>query len=150
MLFAAPIRYNRSQNQFEVLVSENINSKSLINVHIQRNEQTDIAFERLKQKLNQFIDVSDSEEVFKGYMYDIRQTDNAWIEAISYLFFTEIDDELEAADQESDLKWKKLDPSLINNLSTSQSTILRECLLKIKQSQRPDDDMIDSILKKTG
>ena len=149
MLYLAPIRYNKEEQQLEVLLNTEKNSNSLINVHFRRNESLSSAIERAKEKLNFNVLEYSLDEVYEGYLYDLRQTDNAWVEAKSYLLFDNNEIEI-IYDIMPGMDWKTVSPNLINNLYSSQGNILRECVQFIFNAKSVEKEFVAEILNKTG
>jgi hypothetical protein len=149
MLYLALIRYNKEERQLEVLLNTEKNNNSLINVHFRRNESLSSAIERTKEKLNFNVLDYSLDEVHEGYLYDLRQTDNAWVEAKSYLLFDNSEIEL-IHDIAPGMEWKTVSPSLINNMYSSQGNILRECVQYIFNEKSVEKEFVAEILNKTG
>ena len=150
MILAAPIRFNPDQEELEVLLEVKSSSVSLVNVHIRRDETEEETLERLEMKLALAGQANPLEKVSTSYLYDLRQTDNAWVEAKSVLSFQKSSEKPKANVEKSGLEWKTLSPELINNLYSSEGNILRECLQYILDTQQIAKELIQRILKKTG
>jgi hypothetical protein len=150
MLFVAPIRYHEGDDELEVLLKSESDQLSVISVHFRRNETIENAMERAKSKLGFDLDDFLIDEVREGYLYDPRQTDNAWVESKSFLLFSKnlVMDEIR--ENAPGLDWKVIDPRLINTLYSSQGNILRECVQYIYDTKNVKEKFVARLLQKTG
>ncbi|MFT5436541.1 MAG: hypothetical protein ACI840_001189 [Ulvibacter sp.] len=150
MLFVAPIRYREGDDEFEVLLNSESDQLSLTSVHFRRNESIENAMKRAKFKLGFDLDGFLIDEVREGYLYDPRQTDNAWVEAKSFLLFSKVEGVDEIKEVAPGLDWKVIDPRLINTLYSSQGNILRECVQYIHDTKNIKEKFVVRLLQKTG
>jgi ADP-ribose pyrophosphatase len=73
-------------------------------------------------------------EIFKGYIDDPRNTDNAWMESVAYNFHDETGDivgnmKLNAGDDARNVKWIEINSSM--KLYASHSNIVKEVAEKL-------------------
>lgn len=89
--------------------------------------------EKLEEKLNVFF--SKGEEIYRGYVDDPRNTDNAWMETVVYLFHDDTGDiigqfNLQAGDDAAKVQWTDISSDL--QLYASHKDFLHKVSLKLK------------------
>jgi hypothetical protein len=89
-------------------------------------------------------------EIHKGFLYDPRQTDNAWVEVKAFLLYGKDEVDLEGVEGEGAKIWKTLDHVMINNLHSSHGYIVRKALQYLYDESWNKDDIVFNILDKTG
>jgi ADP-ribose pyrophosphatase len=149
-IFMVPLRYNRQTEQIEVFLQLQDDSQELLDVHLRRNESLDAALSRARDKLPLSVKEYEIIGIHEGYLYDSRQTDNAWIEAKAFLLFKEMNDSDDGYSLESKFNWKILESSLINGLHSSYATLLREALEHILKEKLAAEAPVKKLLDKTG
>merc|ERR1712126_626715 len=81
-----------------------------------------------KEQINKFFEEA-GKEVFKGYVYDPRNTDNSWIETMAYNFHDETGEitkhfRLAAGDDANAVRWMRVDRNL--DLYASHNDLLKK------------------------
>ncbi|TNE47701.1 MAG: hypothetical protein EP344_19430 [Bacteroidetes bacterium] len=150
MIYLVPIRYDASSQQLEILTQSEQEDVQLISVHIRRDEDFTVALGRAKAKLNIPIADLNIQEIHQGYLYDPRQTDNAWIEARAYLILIKEEKGVKYKGVDERLIWKTVDPALINNLYSSYAFLLRKGIQYMLDNNLADQSLLMNILEKTG
>lgn len=68
-------------------------------------------------------------QVTEGYTYDLRQTDNAWVEMRAFMILAEDAPTLMSAGGDFDeIKWRSLDAEMVNRFPSDQARLIRECI----------------------
>ncbi|MCB2205994.1 phosphotransferase [bacterium] len=88
--------------------------------------------------------------LYQDYLYDARQTDNAWIYAYGFLLHTESETSVQSYKPWCTLRWTELTPELINRFSTGKAAILRSAVESLLQSGRVKEEIAMEILRKSG
>ncbi len=145
MLFFCPIFYNEKLNQLECLVNPVENEQDIIGIHFRRGEVFEEAMERAEAKMGISLDHHYSRQLFKGYFYDYRQTDNAWVDAKAYLIYLE-----DLIHKTTGFQWKPLNHRLINSMHPSYAGLLRSALKHLQEENILQSEIISTILEKTG
>jgi ADP-ribose pyrophosphatase len=148
MVFLTPIFYDAELNQLELLLSFHKDDPELICTHLRRDEPLEEAVRRAKSKIELPSSSYQTHEVHTGYLYDPRQTDNAWVEAKSYLLF--VNKEAFQKTGTGETFWKELDHRLVNNLYSSQGYVLRKAVQYIHDQDLVTTAVIRKLLEKTG
>lgn len=87
----------------------------------------------------------------EGYLYDARQTDHAWIHAISYHFHLAGEQpELRSTVPGGVLKWTPLTAELINEFPSGTAAMLRKAVAALQASNAIDGAAAALLLKHTG
>ena len=92
---------------------------------------------------------NESFEVFTGYVYDPRQTDNAWVDGKTHLLFLNEKD-IAKTDPKSNASWHTLNDELINKLYSTNSFLLRKGLQYLVNNNIVQEEIIAPILEKSG
>ena len=146
MVFLCPIRLNSKIGKLEILVLNEGETTDIICGHLRRGESGPDALKRVIDKVG-LADSNAKEEIFSGYLYDPRQTDNAWVDAKAYLmFFNESDVEVNS-DQ---VYWRILDDKFINGLHPSYSGFVRKAIQDLYDREVLTEQFVIDILEKTG
>ncbi|MHA1917104.1 MAG: hypothetical protein ACTSUV_02185 [Candidatus Ranarchaeia archaeon] len=145
-------RINSASNQFEILLEvAHDNSFKIPENNVNYNESFDNAVTRIGNDVGLDISIDKSSVLNIGYLYDMKQTDNAWVVAKSYLTHYKddsISDEIKM--NKSLLKWKALSSDIINKLSSSRASLIREAVNKLARNNKIKQDIADTILQHTG
>lgn len=149
MIMIVPIRYNRESDHLEILIDTDSELQELICVHMRRGEALETALERGKEKMVN-IQHYQSAEIHSGYLYDARQTDNAWVETKAYLLYWKDEKGSEEADKDSGKLWKEMDHVMINNLYSSHGSIVRKAIQYLYDESWNTETFVYNILDKTG
>ncbi len=94
--------------------------------------------------------IINSKLIHEGYLYDRRQTDNAWLNANCYLLLV---DELEMESDTtiaSKFKWEIVSTELINQLPASRAELIRIAIDHLSKDGLIDITSAQEILKETG
>eukprot|EP00484_Ammonia_sp_Unknown_P016251 CAMPEP_0197057956 /NCGR_PEP_ID=MMETSP1384-20130603/102554_1 /TAXON_ID=29189 /ORGANISM="Ammonia sp." /LENGTH=313 /DNA_ID=CAMNT_0042492539 /DNA_START=109 /DNA_END=1050 /DNA_ORIENTATION=+ len=88
------------------------------------------ARKKVKQQVDEFFQ-NNGVEIYKGYVDDPRNTDNAWMETVAFNFHDEEGDkvgrfQLKAGDDASKVKWMKIDRQL--NLYASHNWLIKRAV----------------------
>jgi ADP-ribose diphosphatase len=147
-------RINSETNQVEVLLVEtNDGLLSFQQNFINFDEQTEEVVETyLDRTTGISLNPQGASVLHEGYLYDARQTDNAWIHATSYLFHLDEDvlSEPPALDGGTALHWKTMTPELVNQFTASHASILRNAMQSLFEQGIIDESTASFILKQTG
>jgi hypothetical protein len=149
MILAIPIRYNQEAEHLEMLINSQSDLQELVYVHLHRGESFDSAWERGIQKLGP-IEYFQLAEIHSGYLYDPRQTDNAWVDAKVFLLFWGDEQGSEEADKGNGKLWRELDPDMINNLYSSHGKLVRKAILHLSDADWVVESFVSELLEKTG
>ncbi len=87
-----------------------------------------------------------------GYLYDHRQTDHSWINAIGMIYFLSQDEqeaELKFNEKYDNVSWYPLNHEIINQLPSGQSKIIRKVVESLIQLNRLDPQSGKILLEKT-
>lgn len=92
------------------------------------------------------------DEIHTGYMYDPRQTDNAWVETHALLVQAAEDDSEITAQTDSfkEVKWRPLDAGTINLMNSQQASVVRAGLGSLADSGAISQSEVETLLAKTG
>ena len=92
------------------------------------------------------------DEINEGYMYDPRQTDNAWVETHALLIkITGVESEvITQTGTFEEVKWRPLDADTINRMNSQQSAIVRDGLQLLADSGGISRSKVKTLLAKTG
>ncbi len=95
---------------------------------------------------------ADEEPVFDGYVYDKRQTDNAWVTLKSYLFFRDHRDDsaIMIGGRFEELKYKPLSADTINEMASTHARQVREAIPRLVARGKLTQEQGDNLLAKTG
>ncbi len=129
-------RINKDTGLFEMIFIERTDNgnRAFPGGFVDTNESTMVARQReLKEECTIDIDLSRAEEVFKGYIDDFRNTDNAWIEsAAGYLHLDDTVGNSIVPIKDDDAKtasWIPVDALLINNLNANHGVVALTALI---------------------
>jgi ADP-ribose pyrophosphatase len=92
------------------------------------------------------------DEIHKGYMYDSRQTDNAWVETHA-LLVQAAEDDSEIVTQTGtfeEVKWRPLDADTINLMNSQQASLVRDGLGLLVDSGGISRSELETLLAETG
>lgn len=89
--------------------------------------------QKLEEKLEEFF--SNGKEIYRGYVDDPRNTDNAWMETVAYVFHDEMGKiagqiNLEAGDDAAKVRWSDIDSEL--QLYASHKDFLHKVATNLK------------------
>ena len=120
----------------------------ILNVHIRRGESVAEAVKRGWDKIG--VDASNhfTKEIFTGYLYDPRQTDNAWVDGKAQLLL--IEGTLDGSEYGSHTRWNVIDHKLINELYSTSGFLLRKGLKHIYDVGLVKEEFVNSIINKSG
>jgi ADP-ribose pyrophosphatase len=149
MVMIIPVRLNNEGESLDMLVDTESELQELIGVHLRRGETLDSAVNRAKEKLGN-VSHYKSAEIHSGYLYDPRQTDNAWVETKAYLLYWHEENGSEEAEKDNGKLWKTLDHVLINNLYSSHGSIVRKAVQFLYDESWNKEAFVFEILDKTG
>ena len=93
------------------------------------------------------------EVVFVGYTYDPRQTDHAWVESLVYLLDADDGGAPESFDpggEFDEVKWWPLTSATVNKVPSTTAGFIRGAVKVLKDSDRMDAAVAESLLAKTG
>ena len=93
------------------------------------------------------------EVVFEGYTFDPRQTDHAWVESRVFLLDMAdggAPDSFAPGGEFDEVKWWPLNADTVNRIPSGSARFIREAVTALKDSDRMDSDVADSLLAKTG
>lgn len=110
----------------------------------------------LKEETGVDLSMEDAEEIYRGYVDDPRNTDNAWMETT--LSHKHVSDEqakqmqLQAGDDAKAVKWLSLDKDALQNLYASHGEMIRRVMLRYKQNhaQELDQQTINQLEEMTN
>jgi ADP-ribose pyrophosphatase len=146
-------RINPETNVLEILIHESDDEYALLEDFTTSDRTFGEATKHLlkkKYKLN--VSSKEYHLVYDGYLYDPRQTDNAWIVAQSYLLhqISDISYNLPDSVGSYNVRWKLFNAELVNEFSSSRSLLLRNVIQKLHKQKIIGKEMTEAILKKTG
>jgi ADP-ribose pyrophosphatase len=151
MIYLIPIRFDSQSQTFEVLFQRSNDSAELINGHMRRHETLENASSRLENKIPVNIGTWNKAEIHSGYLYDPRQTDNAWVEGKAFIFYVSEENDLGILPTSNDQYfWKVLEPLFINDLYSTYSQLIRQSLQYLIDNTHMDHDKLKKLLDKTG
>jgi ADP-ribose pyrophosphatase len=146
-------RINTDTKNLEILINEFDDEYKLLESFV----SLDRTFEEetshlLKKYYNIDISLSESPLVYDGYLYDLRQTDNAWIYTKSYMFHIQPNSGLDFPNSfdSYNIRWKIFDPELVNEFSSSRAMLLRNVIQELHQQKITSKEVTEAIMKKTG
>ena len=149
MIFLAPIRFIPEDNEIEVLMEVGEEDSLIINNHYRRGESFEEAMGRAKAKLGANVEENYAAEVHEGYLYDPRQTDNAWVDVKAWLIFLDNKSNVRLTGEEN-LVWRTVTPELINGLYSSYGFVLRQVVKHLYDNGIVVEDFVSRIIEKTG
>jgi ADP-ribose pyrophosphatase len=90
--------------------------------------------------------------IHEGYLYDPRQTDHAWLRATGYLLHLSREEysSIRREKESRSMRWKTLNPELINQFLSSHALLLREAVQCLLDQKLITNDTANFILKQTG
>ncbi len=99
----------------------------------------------LGEETSASLDFTNAVPVFRGYVDDRRNTDNAWIESEAYHLHINPEEvsELEAGDDASAVSWRVVDENLLNELYANHSGMVKRAVYHWQKETR-------SVVDKTG
>jgi len=150
MLFLLPVRYIKNERVFELLAPTNTEANEIVNFHYRKEDNDEKVFRRVLEKIQYNTEELIPVTIHKGYLYDYRQTDNSWVDALSYLLISDFDQRPDDKESRTKYEWKRINPEMINRLSFSHSYLIRAALSQIKETDLCEVGLIDEILNKTG
>lgn len=96
-------------------------------------------------------DAARREPVFRGYVYDARQTDHAWVEALALLLRgDEAPDRFRPGGDLDSLEWWPLSAGVLNRLPEDQAGFLRRCVPRLVEEGRLPSAEGRALLEATG
>ena len=146
MVFLCPIRLNDVIGKLEILVLNEGETTDIICGHLKRGESVSDALKQVFDRVG-FSGSTVKEEIFSGYLYDPRQTDNAWVDAKVFLVFFKGSEVEVNSDQ---VYWRILDHKFINDLHPSYSGFVRKAIQDLYDREVLTDQFVLDILEKTG
>jgi ADP-ribose pyrophosphatase len=144
---------NSETDELEILIHESDDEYTLLEDFVSSNRTFEEATKHLlKKKYNLGVNATEYLLVYDGYLYDFRQTDNAWIVAQSYSLHlnSNISYDLPDSVGSYNVRWKSFNPELINEFSSSRALLLRNVIQTLHKNKIISNDMIEAIMKKTG
>lgn len=96
---------------------------------------------------------SEEDPFFTGYIYDPRQTDNAWVEIAGYLFLAdaeEFPDLFTPGGEFEEVNWYPLTSATINNMPAGQARLVRDAIAYLENTNRLDKEHAAQLLTATG
>ncbi|PLX22366.1 MAG: hypothetical protein C0600_16680 [Ignavibacteria bacterium] len=146
-------RYNSQKTGLELLVceiSEDVDSLPEDFVNFGENV-SDVLQNYIRGILVEDISSANATHLFQDYLYDARQTDNAWIHGIAYLLHLDNEEsEVKAHKSQCRLRWQELTPEQINQFSIGKATILRNAVTELKKQGILEVQLAMDILGKSG
>ena len=102
----------------------------------------------LQEETNINIEDVDGQEVYKGYVDDPRNTDNAWMETQAFSFFVKAEDQKvgkqpKAGDDAVGARWAVIDKAFISKLYASHPKFVRKAIEQMLQSG--NEELTDDI-----
>ena len=152
---AVVTRSNADEDIVEILVGRRSKTGlSLPRGFVFPNESADEAMCRiLESKTGYRVSAGGAEILFDEYYYDPRQTDHAWVELRAYLFKPELALEtgpLQPTDAFEEVEWIPLTVATVNDFSSSGARLVRNAVLRLKDSGVIDVNYATKLLQKTG
>ena len=148
------VRVNPIANDLELLLVEhNSTSIELLTDFINFNQTQEEAIQRLFQnKLKLDSKIAKKVDVYDGYLYDFRQTDHAWIQAHCTAYFMPFDivRDTFTVEENSELKWRKIDTEIINNMPSSHAMIIRNSIEKLNSNDLISDKITKALIRLSG
>jgi ADP-ribose pyrophosphatase len=146
-------RINSETDELEILIHESDDEYTLLEDFVTSNKTFEEATNHLlKKKYNLDVNSSESPLVYDGYLYDPRQTDNAWIYAKSHLFHlnSDINYNFPTSVGIYNVRLNIFNPELVNEFSSSRALLLRNVIQKLHKQKIISKEITEAILKKTG
>ena len=146
-------RFNKKTKSLEILLTEReADNFDLLENFVKFKETFEHAAERVLRKKVQVVpDQGNARIIHDGYLYDYRQTDNAWVAAKAFLFHLERDPSIETDEtQAPTTRMIPLTPELVNDFSTSKASLIRKALEVLLDQKLIKEEIADLILRKTG
>jgi ADP-ribose pyrophosphatase len=94
--------------------------------------------------------IINSKLIHEGYLYDRRQTDNAWLNANCYILLVDESEMESDTTIASKFKWEIVSTELINQLPASRAELIRIAIDHLSKDGLIDITSAQEILKETG
>jgi ADP-ribose pyrophosphatase len=146
-------RVNPETLDLEILILEKNEAVKLLSTFVDFDQSFETAGEQyLKKDLNLKTDLVKGQVVYDGYLYDFRQTDNAWIVAKAYLVHMKFESipEIPSVSGMFNIRWKILNPEFINQFSSSKAALLQNVIQNLLEQKVIDEKLADSLLRHSG
>jgi hypothetical protein len=143
-------RINQETNDLEILLLNDENGNlSLVEKFVKYGKTIkDTKKTLIETILPNLTDSIPEKPISSGYLYDMRQTDNAWLFANAYSIHIseEINPEITTPGR-IDMKWEILFSSFINDLSASRAEIITKYIKILSNEGLISTEIADLILK---
>lgn len=120
------------KNELLVIVRKDTKEYALPGGMVDKDEKMSLTATReLKEEAGIDVDMSLAKEVYKGYVDDPRNTDNAWMETSAYhihLTNEQANQTLRAGDDARDALWIDINEENLNNLYASHSELVYKAI----------------------
>ena len=127
MVYFIPLRFDKQSQNVEILLNSETDRNPIVNVHMRRHEELENAISRIESKIPFGFKDWEKKEIHSGYLYDPRQTDNAWVEGKAFVtYYTDAADQVVNTSSEYHFVWKVLEPSYINDLYSTYAELVRQ------------------------
>jgi ADP-ribose pyrophosphatase len=143
-------RINQETNELEILLLNDENGNlSLLEKFVKYGKPIKDTYRLMLEKiLPKFTNSIPEKPISSGYLYDMRQTDNAWLFANAYSIHIseEINPEITTPGR-IDMKWEILSSDFINDLSASRAEIITKYIKILSDEGLISTEIADIILK---
>jgi ADP-ribose pyrophosphatase len=143
-------RINQETNELEILLLNDENGNlSLLEKFVKYGKPIKDTYRLMLEKiLPKFTNSISEKPISSGYLYDMRQTDNAWLFANAYSIHIseEINPEITTPGR-IDMKWEILSSDFINDLSASRAEIITKYIKILSDEGLISTEIADIILK---
>jgi ADP-ribose pyrophosphatase len=153
---AAVVRRGEEANRLDILVGkrEGASELSLPKGFLRAGEEPESAARRILE-LETGWNPQDKhgDEIFEGFFYDPRQTDHAWVEMRTFLFFMDFDaapQRFEPGSDFEEVRWMPLDAETVNRIPSNEARLIRRSIKHLQQTSAIDDAMATRLLAATG
>lgn len=154
MVAAVLTRINRETEVLEVLLGkvQSGDAVSLPMGFVPRGESNRVALADMLEASVGLRPADEGEVLSEGYSYDPRQTDNAWVELETRLYYLDAPEaaNFRAGAPFEEVEWWPVDPGTVNRLPSSQSQLVREAVRRLMELRVVEQEWALLVLAKTG
>jgi ADP-ribose pyrophosphatase len=153
---AVVVRRGDEANRFDILVGkrEGASAVALPKGFLRAGEEAECAARRiLELETGWSAEDKHGDEILEGFFYDPRQTDHAWVEMRTFLFFMDFDaapQRFEPGSDFEEVRWMPLDAETVNRIPSNEARLIRRSIKHLQQTAAIDDAMATQLLAATG
>ncbi|MHC4129888.1 MAG: NUDIX domain-containing protein [Planctomycetota bacterium] len=152
---AVVVRRGEEANRVDILVGkkEGATGLSLPKGFLRAGEEAECGITRILEAETGWTPQQHGDEVFEGFFYDPRQTDHAWVEMRTFLFFMDFDaapQRFEPGSDFEEVRWMPLNAETVNRIPSNEARLIRRSLKHLQQTAAIEDAMATKLLAGTG